>query len=40
LITEADDISGHVKMSMMGMDSASAETLVAATYEEAMKMMM
>jgi uncharacterized protein with GYD domain len=38
-ITEADDISGPMRMSMMGMDSASAETLVAMTYEDAMKMM-
>jgi|HubBroStandDraft_1064217.scaffolds.fasta_scaffold730053_1 uncharacterized protein with GYD domain len=39
-ITEADDISGPMKMSMMGMDGASAETLVATSYEEAMKWMM
>jgi uncharacterized protein with GYD domain len=38
-ITEADDISGPMKMSMMGMDGASAETLVATSYEEAMKWM-
>lgn len=35
-ITEAPDISGHMRMSMMGIDSASSETLVAVSYEEAM----
>lgn len=35
-ITEAPDISGPMRMSMMGMDSASAETLVAVDYQEAM----
>jgi len=36
-ISEAPDISGPMRMSMMGADSASAETLVATSYEEAMK---
>ena len=35
-ITEAPDISGPMRMSMMGMDSASSETLVAVGYDEAM----
>jgi uncharacterized protein with GYD domain len=38
-ITEAPDISGPMRMSMMGADSAAAETLVATTYEDAMKWM-
>ena len=38
-ITEAPDISGPMRMSMMGADSASSETLVAVSYEEAMKWM-
>ena len=38
-ITEAPDISGPMKMSMMGADSASSETLVAVSYDEAMKWM-
>jgi len=37
-ISEAPDISGPMRMSMMGADSASAETLVATSYEDAMKM--
>jgi uncharacterized protein with GYD domain len=39
-ISEAPDISGPMRMSMMGADSASAETLVATSYEDAMKWMM
>jgi uncharacterized protein with GYD domain len=39
-ITEAPDISGPMRMSMMGADSAESETLVAASYEDAMKWMM
>jgi len=39
-ISEAPDISGPMRMSMMGADSAEAETLVATSYEEAMKWMM
>ena len=39
-ITEADDISGPMRMSMMGNDNASSETLVATSYEDAMKWMM
>jgi uncharacterized protein with GYD domain len=39
-ITEAPDISGPMRMSMMGADGASSETLVATSYEEAMKWMM
>jgi uncharacterized protein with GYD domain len=35
-ITEAPDISGPMRMSMMGIDGASSETLVAVSYEEAM----
>jgi len=38
-ITEAPDISGPMRMSMMGADSASSETLVATSYEDAMKWM-
>ncbi|MDA4134914.1 MAG: GYD domain-containing protein [Thaumarchaeota archaeon] len=38
-ITEAPDISGPMRMSMMGADSALSETLVATSYEEAMKWM-
>jgi uncharacterized protein with GYD domain len=38
-ITEAPDISGPMRMSMMGADSASSETLVAVSYEDAMKWM-
>ncbi len=36
-ISEAADISGPMRMSMMGADSAEAETLVATSYEDAMK---
>ena len=36
-ISEAPDISGPMRLSMMGLDSASAETLVATSYEDAMK---
>jgi uncharacterized protein with GYD domain len=39
-ISEADDISGPMRMAMMGADAASSETLVAASYEDAMKWMM
>jgi uncharacterized protein with GYD domain len=35
-ISEASDISGPMRMSMMGADSASSETLVAVGYDEAM----
>jgi uncharacterized protein with GYD domain len=35
-ISEAPDISGPMRMSMMGADAASAETLVATSYEDAM----
>jgi len=38
-ITEAADISGPMRMSMMGADNASSETLVAVGYEEAMSWM-
>jgi uncharacterized protein with GYD domain len=38
-ISEAPDISGPIRMSMMGADSASSETLVAVSYEDAMKWM-
>ena len=38
-ISEAPDISGPMRMGMMGGDSASSETLVATSYEEAMKWM-
>ena len=36
-ISEAPDISGPMRMSMMGGDAAESETLVATSYEEAMK---
>jgi len=36
-ISEAPDINGPMMMSMMGADSASSETLVATSYEEATK---
>jgi uncharacterized protein with GYD domain len=36
-ITEAPDISGPMRLAMMGTDSASSETLVATSYEEAME---
>ena len=36
-ISEANDISGPMRMSMMGADSASSETLVAVDYNDAMK---
>ena len=39
-ISEAPDISGPMRMSMMGADAAVAETLVATSYDEAMKWMM
>ena len=39
-ISEAPDISGPMRMSMMGADAAEAETLVATSYEEAMSWMM
>jgi uncharacterized protein with GYD domain len=39
-ISEAPDISGPMRLAMMGTDSASSETLVATSYEEAMKWMM
>jgi len=35
-ISEAPDISGPMRLSMMGAESASAETLVATSYEDAM----
>jgi uncharacterized protein with GYD domain len=38
-ISEAPDISGPMRMSMMGADNAESETLVATSYEEAMKWM-
>ena len=38
-ISEAPDISGPMRMSMMGADSASSETLVAVSYDDAMKWM-
>jgi uncharacterized protein with GYD domain len=38
-ISEAPDISGPMRMAMMGTDTASSETLVATSYEEAMKWM-
>ena len=38
-ITEAPDINGPMRMSMMGADAASSETLVGTSYEEAMKWM-
>ncbi len=39
-ISEAPDISGPMRMSMMGADAAESETLVATSYEDAMKWMM
>jgi uncharacterized protein with GYD domain len=36
-ISEAPDISGPMRMSMMGMEEGSAETLVATSFEEGMK---
>jgi len=39
-ISEAPDISGPMRMAMMGGDAAESETLVATSYEEAMKWMM
>jgi len=39
-ISEAPDISGPMRMSMMGADAAEAETLVATSYDEAMKWLM
>ncbi|HEV2390058.1 MAG TPA: GYD domain-containing protein [Nitrososphaerales archaeon] len=39
-ISEADDVSGPMRMSMMSADTASSETLVATSYEDAMKWMM
>jgi uncharacterized protein with GYD domain len=36
-ISEAPDISGPMRLSMMGADSASSETLVATSYGDAMK---
>jgi len=36
-ISEAPDISGPMRLCMMGADSASSETLVATSYEDAMK---
>jgi uncharacterized protein with GYD domain len=39
-ISEAPDISGPMRMSMMGGDAATSETLVATSYEEAMKWIM
>jgi uncharacterized protein with GYD domain len=38
-ISEADDVSGPTRLAMMGTDSASSETLVATSYDEAMKWM-
>jgi uncharacterized protein with GYD domain len=38
-ISEASDISGPMRMAMMGTDTASSETLVATSYDEAMKWM-
>ena len=38
-ISEAPDISGPMRMSMMSADVASSETLVATSYEDAMKWM-
>ena len=38
-ISEAPDISGPMRMSMMSTDTASSETLVATSYEDAMKWM-
>ncbi len=39
-ISEAPDISGPMRLSMMGADAAESETLVATSYEDAMKWMM
>jgi uncharacterized protein with GYD domain len=39
-ISEAPDISGPMRMSMMSADTASSETLVATSYEDAMKWQM
>jgi len=39
-ISEAPDISGPMRMSMMGADAAEAETLVATSYDDAMKWLM
>jgi uncharacterized protein with GYD domain len=36
-ISEASDISGPMRLSMMGADAASSETLVAVSYDDAMK---
>ena len=36
-ISEAPDISGPMRMSMLGADAATSETLVATSYEDAMK---
>jgi uncharacterized protein with GYD domain len=36
-ISEAPDISGPMRLAMMGTDNASSETLVATSYEDAMK---
>jgi uncharacterized protein with GYD domain len=36
-ISEAPDISGPMRMSMMGAEEGSAETLVATSFEEGMK---
>ena len=38
-ISEAPDISGPMRMSMMGADNASSETLVAVDYQTAMDWM-
>jgi uncharacterized protein with GYD domain len=38
-ISEAPDISGPMRISMMGADAAESETLVAVSYEDAMKWM-
>jgi len=39
-ISEAPDISGPMRLSMMGADTGSSETLVATSYEDAMTWMM
>ncbi len=36
-ISEASDISGPMRLSMMGAGDASSETLVAVSYDDAMK---
>ena len=36
-ISEAPDISGPMRMSMMGAEEGAAETLVATSFEEGMK---